>query len=782
MLTNKAVADLQQANLNWGSRAEEKGNSTVARTVFNASNGGFLTEKYNGGNPLGVIDQDTASQSNEATVPSRVTLQDAFETADHSVTQGFGTHNARHSDWASDHRSFTSKYTSSGTVADAGAVDSGRAGLSHAGTDNSQSTVTPTDTALNTPADESTQPAEAPVAAASLLSTPATAAAVPAVSAAVLASGYPDENSTGVKAGAAMTKYNGTLHITTDNAVISNMEVTGDIIIDAKNVTLSNIKLISGTPYHALRVMDDATGFTLQDSEIDGRGTTGNAIYGFGTFLRNDLHDVENGMNVWGPALVQGNYIHNLRNTESDPHYDGIQMTSGKNIDIIGNTIINDHDQTAAIGMGNTFGDLSDIKIDGNRLVGGGYTIYLDGRKGGGTVDDASIQITNNQIGGGKWGDYALYDEKPVLHGNTGLDTLPETQPPATIPPVVIPPVIIPPVITPPEETQPETKPPVSSTEHIGTAGDDTMPVSGKTNAGAETYKGLAGNDLIKGGAGADIIDGGNGSDTASYAGSAAVNVNLETGAASGGHATGDKLVSIENLLGSSDNDTLTGNSGNNVLNGGAGADKLDGGAGSDTASYFGATSGVTASLSWTSINTGDAKGDTYVSIENLSGSTSADKLSGNSGDNKLSGDAGDDLLSGGRGNDVLDGGTGNDTLRGGRGADDLTGGAGADTFVFKSTWETTVSSAGRDTIHDFSGASGDRIDLAAIDGDTAVSGNQAFTFIGTSGFTGKAGELNYSTQGADTYVYGDTNGDKKADFAIHLDDAVTLSKDYFLL
>lgn len=31
-------------------------------------------------------------------------------------------------------------------------------------------------------------------------------------------------------------------------------------------------------------------------------------------------------------------------------------------------------------------------------------------------------------------------------------------------------------------------------------------------------------------------------------------------------------------------------------------------------------------------------------------------------------------------------------------------------------------------------------------------------------------------------YVYADINGDKKADFAIHLDDAVTLSKGYFML
>ena len=67
--------------------------------------------------------------------------------------------------------------------------------------------------------------------------------------------------------------------------------------------------------------------------------------------------------------------------------------------------------------------------------------------------------------------------------------------------------------------------------------------------------------------------------------------VNLEAGTATGGHAQGDVLDSIENLTGSSLNDTLTGDTlanllkgaaGNDVLDGGVNADRLDGGSGSD--------------------------------------------------------------------------------------------------------------------------------------------------------------------------------------------------------
>ncbi|NKQ73824.1 calcium-binding protein, partial [Rhizobium ruizarguesonis] len=150
---------------------------------------------------------------------------------------------------------------------------------------------------------------------------------------------------------------------------------------------------------------------------------------------------------------------------------------------------------------------------------------------------------------------------------------------------------------TPTQPTEPTTQPttPTTSTKvYTGTDGNDYLPHTGQSNGGNETYKGLGGNDVLKGGAGADVLDGGSGRDTASYEGSGAVHVNLATGAASGGHATGDKFISIENLTGSSYNDVLTGDSGRNVLHGGAGADVITGGAGKD-------------------IMTGGASSDTFV-------------------------------------------------------------------------------------------------------------------------------------------------------------------------
>jgi Ca2+-binding RTX toxin-like protein len=151
---------------------------------------------------------------------------------------------------------------------------------------------------------------------------------------------------------------------------------------------------------------------------------------------------------------------------------------------------------------------------------------------------------------------------------------------------------------------------------------------------------------------------------------------------------------------------------------------------------------------------------------------------------------AGNDTITGGNGRfmlnefvgDKLEGFGGNDVLYGRGGADRLYGGAGADTFVFKSIKETAVASNGRDTIYDFSAKQRDRIDLKAIDANTALGGNQSFTFVGENSFQAKAGELRYDKVSGGAVVTGDVNGDGIADFGIYLKGASTLSKGNFIL
>lgn len=138
-------------------------------------------------------------------------------------------------------------------------------------------------------------------------------------------------------------------------------------------------------------------------------------------------------------------------------------------------------------------------------------------------------------------------------------------------------------------------------------------------------------------------------------------------------------------LLGNPGDDALFGNEGNDRLNGGSGRDALIGGIGIDQASYVGAfVDGVRADLMFASVNTGDAAGDSYDSIENLQGTSFNDDLRGDNGDNVLEGGfGGNDQLYGRAGNDLLIGAAGDDVLEGGTGADTLDGGGGSDTATY---------------------------------------------------------------------------------------------------
>jgi Ca2+-binding RTX toxin-like protein/type III secretion system FlhB-like substrate exporter len=106
-------------------------------------------------------------------------------------------------------------------------------------------------------------------------------------------------------------------------------------------------------------------------------------------------------------------------------------------------------------------------------------------------------------------------------------------------------------------------------------------------------------------------------------------------------------------LFGGIGNDTLNGLGGDDMLVGGAGADALVGGPGSDAASYTSSSAGVTVNLATGAASGGDAQGDTFSGIENLTGSVQADVLTGDSGNNVLNGGPGADTMTGGIGNDT---------------------------------------------------------------------------------------------------------------------------------
>lgn len=226
----------------------------------------------------------------------------------------------------------------------------------------------------------------------------------------------------------------------------------------------------------------------------------------------------------------------------------------------------------------------------------------------------------------------------------------------------------------------------------------------------------------------------------------------------------------------------ITGNGGNDRFLPGKWRDNFDGGADTDTLDLR-STAGITVNLLDPTKNTLTAKGDTYIDIEVIQGSSrGADRLTGDDGNQRLVGNGGNDRLDGGGGRDTLDGGAGNDTLLGGAGLDRLIGGAGQDrlsggaeglhdVFVFTRASDSAAGKA-RDTITDFARGI-DLIDLSQMDANSAKTGIQSFAFTGT-----KAGAHSvwYARDGSDVVLKADVTGDRAADFEVRIENLTALS------
>lgn len=111
-----------------------------------------------------------------------------------------------------------------------------------------------------------------------------------------------------------------------------------------------------------------------------------------------------------------------------------------------------------------------------------------------------------------------------------------------------------------------------------------------------------------------------------------------------------------------------------------------------------------------------------------------------------------------------------------------LRGGGGADTFLFEALADSGKKAGKRDLIEDFKSGQGDVIDLHLIDANSKKAGDQAFSFIRGQDFHEKAGELRFEKKNGDTLLYGDVNGDGKADFSIEFAQALNLKAADFIL
>jgi Ca2+-binding RTX toxin-like protein len=309
--------------------------------------------------------------------------------------------------------------------------------------------------------------------------------------------------------------------------------------------------------------------------------------------------------------------------------------------------------------------------------------------------------------------------------------------------------------------------------------------LSGTGNDLDNTITGNGGNNTLDGGAGADTMIGGLGNDTyvvddagdvvTEYAQEgidtvdAVINYtlgddveNLVLTGGSGLSGTGNDLDNV--IMGNDSDNLLSGGGGEDSLEGMGGADTLDGGTGADTLiggqgfDIFIVDDAGDVVLE----NTGEGFDQVQTSVSyTLAAGAEVEVLYADpataTAQINLIGNEFDNFLTGNDGINVLVSGLGVDTLR---------GNGSADAFLWSFIADTGLNNP--DVVTDYSSAQGDVLHFTNMDADDTVAGNQDFTLIGTAAFTAP-GQINWFTNGTDTFIQLNTNADLAADAIVQL-------------
>ena len=254
----------------------------------------------------------------------------------------------------------------------------------------------------------------------------------------------------------------------------------------------------------------------------------------------------------------------------------------------------------------------------------------------------------------------------------------------------------------------------------IGSGCDDVLTGAGTNDTlygsgGSDDLFGRAGNDLLVPHLtstgiiyetvtnGADTVFGGSGDDTVSYSGAASgVQIDLASGAVpDDGDGKVDRVLAVEEVVGSLQSDTIDGSAApnyllgergddvlrgrgeNDYLDGQLGNDAVDGGPGQeDFVDYLYGPASVNLNLGTGAAQIvnpdGSVETDTLAGIEGAAGTNGADSLTGSRGPDDLFGEGGDDgTIRGQAGDDLLLGGGAG--LVGDPGVQSLLGGKGSD-------------------------------------------------------------------------------------------------------
>jgi hypothetical protein len=202
-----------------------------------------------------------------------------------------------------------------------------------------------------------------------VLAAPASAQAdPPSVARKVSLAGFPNASNTGARG--QLRVVSGDRTLSRDGAVLENVEIRGSLTINADDVVVRNVKVVSDG-YWPVRV--NGRGVRLLRSTFVGTAAAQASLAGHFVGRRLNLYGAGDGVRMSGGRLVDS-YIHDLARFDG-AHNDGIDASGP--VKVVHNTVLVKTGQTSAI-MLSEYGSTTDsnVLVKHNLLGGGGFSFY----------------------------------------------------------------------------------------------------------------------------------------------------------------------------------------------------------------------------------------------------------------------------------------------------------------------------------------------------------------------------------------------------------------------
>jgi len=263
-------------------------------------------------------------------------------------------------------------------------------------------------------------PAPTPVPAPSVEPAPSAVPALPALPAESLQpTRWPDESSTGVPMGTALTASDG-LYITSPGTIVSGLDVVGNVEIRAENVTIEDSRITG-------KVEVFSAGAVLRRIEIVGPGPSGAGEHAVGWANYScdacNVHGWGKGFYMEDNVTITNSWVHDL-SVIGDPSADGshneaIYTQGGSDFTIINNRLDagDAPNFSSSISLFGQQRAVQNALVQGNLLNGGGYCLYAGYESG---IPPVNTRYLNNTFGTDMHADCGQFGPATGYYGGNG--------------------------------------------------------------------------------------------------------------------------------------------------------------------------------------------------------------------------------------------------------------------------------------------------------------------------------------------------------------------------